>query len=173
MSTPYVGEIRLFSFSRIPTGWFACDGSAKSISEYQLLFTLLGATYGGDGVSTFCVPDLRGRIPVHQGTGPGLTNRVLGQGSGTETVTLLSTQMPQHTHGFAVTSNAANVATPANTVQFGALNMYTSNLANLTSYDLAPEAVGTVGGNQPHNNLMPTLAASFCIAWTGIFPSQQ
>lgn len=174
MSTPFVGEIRLFGFSRIPSGWFACDGSLKSISQYQLLYALIGTTYGGDGVNTFGVPDLRGQIPLHQGTGPGLTPRVLGQGGGTETVTLIPTQIPQHTHSFNVNTTAANVATPGNSVQPGAFNtMYSGNLTGLTSYDLAPAAVSSTGGSQPHNNLMPTLTASFCIAWEGIYPSRN
>ncbi|MEG1117467.1 MAG: tail fiber protein, partial [Janthinobacterium sp.] len=113
MSTPYVGEIRLFSFPRIPTGWFACDGSLKPISEYEVLYILLGTTYGGDGVNTFGVPDLRGQVPLHQGTGPGLTPRVMGQKGGSETVTLLQTQLPAHTHVVSALSSLATVNTPA------------------------------------------------------------
>lgn len=104
MTTPYVGEIRLFAFPRIPTGWFACDGSLKPIANNEVLFTLLGTTYGGDGVNTFAVPDLRGQVPLHMGTGPGLTNRPIGQRSGSESVTLLATQLPSHTHPFNVNS---------------------------------------------------------------------
>src|SRR5450830_1835958 len=107
MSTPYIGEIRLFAFPRIPNGWLACDGSSVSIADNETLFTLLGTTFGGDGVSTFGVPDLRGQVPVHQGTGPQLTTRVLGQNGGTEQVTLLATQLPQHTHEFNVSSALA------------------------------------------------------------------
>lgn len=177
MSTPYVGEIRLFSFPRIPTGWFACDGSLKPISEYEVLYILLGTTYGGDGVNTFGVPDLRGQVPLHQGTGPGLTSRVMGQKGGSETVTLLQTQLPAHTHVVSALSSLATVNTPAANTQLAAPvnndKMYTSSLTGLTTYALAPAATGSAGGNLPHENTMPTLTASFCIAWAGIFPSQQ
>lgn len=98
MGTPFIGEIRLFGFGRTPQGWQACDGSLLQISEYEPLYVLLGTAYGGNGTSTFAVPDLRGRVPVHQGQGPGLSNYVLAQRAGTETVTLTDLQMPAHTH---------------------------------------------------------------------------
>jgi len=177
MTTPYVGEIRLFSFPRIPTGWFACDGSLKPISDYQTLFVLLGTTYGGDGNQTFGVPDLRGQIPVHQGTGQGLTPRVLGQATGSETVTLLQTEMPQHTHTFQATTNAGTSTSPGPTFTTGAIgsdHLYLNNpTAPLTKVALAPAFVATAGTNAPHENLMPTLTLSICIAWAGIFPSQN
>ena len=177
MTTPYVGEIRLFSFGRIPSGWFACDGSLKSIAENEVLFALLGTTYGGDGVNTFAVPDLRGQVPLHMGTGPGLSNRVIGQRSGSESVTLLPTQLPLHTHPFNVNSTLATANVPAANLLLTAPSnndkMYTSDLTGLTAYALAPAATGATGGNLPHENTMPTLTASFCIAWAGIFPSQQ
>lgn len=177
MTTPYVGEIRLFAFPRIPTGWFACDGSLKPIANNEVLFTLLGTTYGGDGVNTFAVPDLRGQVPLHMGTGPGLTNRPIGQRSGSESVTLLATQLPSHTHPFNVNSTLATANVPANNLLLTAPSnndkMYTSNLTGLTAYALATTATGATGGNLPHENTMPTLTASFCIAWAGIFPSQQ
>lgn len=177
MTTPYVGEIRLFSFPRIPQGWFACDGSLKSIANNEVLYTLLGTTYGGDGVNTFAVPDLRGQVPLHQGIGPGLTPRVMGQKGGSETVTLLQTQMPAHTHVFSAISSLATSNTPGTSAQLAAPvnndKMYTSSLAGLTTYDMAPAATGSVGGGLPHDNTMPTLTASFCIAWAGIYPSQQ
>lgn len=177
MTTPYIGEIRLFSFPRIPSGWFACDGSLQPIANNEALYTLLGTTYGGDGVNTFGVPDLRGQLPVHQGTGPGLTARVLGQGGGNEQVTLQATQMPQHTHDFKVTSTLATNSVPGGALQLAAPanndKMYTSNLSGLTTYALSPAATTYTGGNQAHDNTMPTLTASFCIAWAGVFPSQQ
>lgn len=177
MTTPYVGEIRLFSFPRIPTGWFACDGSLKPIAEYEILYVLLGTTYGGDGVNTFAVPDLRGQLPLHMGTGPGLTTRVLGQRGGSESATLLATQLPQHTHPFNVNSTLATANVPAANLLLTAPSnndkMYTSDLTGLTAYALASTATGAAGGNLPHENTMPTLTASFCIAWAGIFPSQQ
>lgn len=177
MTTPYVGEIRLFAFPRIPSGWFACDGSLKSIAENEVLFTLLGTTYGGDGVNTFAVPDLRGQVPLHMGTGPGLSNRPLGQRSGSESVTLLPTQLPLHTHPFSVNSTLATSNVPAANLLLTAPSnndkMYTSDLTGLTAYALAPASTGATGGNLPHENTMPTLTASFCIAWAGIFPSPQ
>lgn len=177
MTTPYVGEIRLFGFPRIPTGWMACDGSLQSIANYQVLYTLLGTTYGGDGITTFGLPDLRGQVPLHQGTGLGLTPRVLGQVGGSENVTLLSGQMPAHNHGFMATTNAASAVSPGTTVQPGTLpsdHVYLQNITGTpTAIAMATNMIGQSGGNLPHNNIMPTLTLSFCIAWEGIFPSQS
>jgi microcystin-dependent protein len=175
MSDPYVGEIRMFGFSRVPAGWQACDGSLLPISQYEVLYMLLSTTYGGDGVNTFGVPDLRGRVPVEQGQGAGLTARVLGQVTGTETVTLSSGQLPAHTHFCTATTDAGTTATPGSSVTFGAIvadTMYTSDITGLTAYTLANASIGAQGGSQPHNNLMPTLSVPFCIATVGIFPSQ-
>jgi len=177
MSTPYVGEIRLFGFPRVPTGWFACDGSLQQISEYEVLFTLLGTTYGGDGVQTFGLPDMRGQVPLHQGTGPGLSPRVIGQQGGSESVTLLSGSMPAHSHPYAVATAIATATAPASSVQLGAAaggdKMYTTSLAGLTPFVMTPAAISNTGGSLPHDNTMPTLTVSFCIAWAGIFPSQS
>lgn len=176
MSTPYVGEIRLFGFPRIPTGWFACDGSLKPISQYEVLFALLGTTYGGDGQTTFGVPDLRGQLPMHQGNGAGLTPRVIGEASGSEQVTLLPNQLPAHSHPLLVTNSAANATAVGSTVQPGALatdTMYVTDLAGATPQPLAAGSVSPSGGGQPHDNLMPTQTVSFCIAWAGIYPSQS
>jgi len=177
MTTPYVGEIRLLSFPRIPTGWFACDGSLKSIADYQTLFMLLGTTYGGDGNQTFGVPDLRGQIPVHQGTGTGLTPRVLGQSTGFENITLTLSEIPQHTHSFQATTNPGTTTTPGPTLTTGAIgtdHLYlNSPTAPLTPIALAPAFIQGAGKSQPHENLMPTLTLSICIAWAGIFPSQN
>lgn len=176
MSTCYVGEIRLFGFPRIPNGWFACDGSLKPISQYEVLYTLLGTTYGGDGVTTFGLPDLRGQLPMHQGQGPGLTPRVIGEASGSEQVTLLPAQMPTHGHLLMATSSPANATVPGSTVQPGALaddTMYVTDMTGATPLLPAAASVSPSGGTQPHDNLMPTQAVSFCIAWAGIFPSQN
>lgn len=176
MTTPYVGEIRLFAFSRIPNGWFACDGSMQPISQYDVLYTLLGTTFGGDGVNTFGLPDLRGQVPLHMGTGQGLTTRVLGESGGVENVTLLTANMAAHTHAYAATSAQASASTPSSGVQLAALSgdqMYATDLTGARAFALEPSAVGQAGGNQPHENTMPTLTASFCIAWAGIFPSQN
>jgi microcystin-dependent protein len=140
---------------------------------------LLGTTYGGDGVNTFGVPDLRGQLPVHQGTGLGLTPRGLGQSGGSEQVTLLSTQMPGHTHIVMATSNAATTATPGTGVLPGSVaatpaeTMYVSDLTGAVAANLAPRSVTQTGGNSPHDNTMPTLTLSICIAWAGVFPSRN
>lgn len=176
MTAPFVGEIRLFGFSRVPTDWFACDGRLLPISDYQVLYTLIGTTYGGDGVQTFAVPDLRGRLPVHQGTGLGLPTVVIGQMGGTESVTLTTPQIPSHTHSFQATTNTANTFVPASSVQLGALTsdqMYANDVTGLSPYTQNPAAVSLVGGNLPHDNLMPTLTVSYCISAFGIYPSQS
>ncbi|RUL63398.1 phage tail protein [Dyella dinghuensis] len=174
MSTPFVGEIRLFSFTFAPVGWQLCDGSLLSISSNEVLYTLLGTTYGGDGVSTFAVPDLRGRVPVHQGTGNGLTPRVIGQIAGTESVTILNAQMPAHTHPFIAATSIATLNAPAATAELGGLGADTMYSATSAATIVSPASatVSQIGGNLPHDNLMPTLTASFCIALSGIFPSQ-
>lgn len=177
MSTPYIGEIRMFGFGTrgAPNGWQACDGSLLPISQYDALFALVGTIYGGDGQTTFAVPDLRGRVPIHQGQGPGLSNYVIGQRAGTETVTVLPTQMPAHTHTLAVTSAAATAASPGNSVMPGALSgetFYTSDITGATAVPMSAQSVSLAGGSQPHENCMPTLTVQYCIATQGIFPSQ-
>lgn len=175
MSTPYVGEIRMFGFGRTPNGWQACDGSLLPIAEYEVLYTLLGTTYGGDGVNTFGVPDLRGRLPIHQGQGPGLSNYVIGQKAGTENVTLVVQQMPAHTHTVVATSASATTGMPGTGVIPGAISgqtMYVTDTTGGAPFTLAASAVSTTNGSQPHENCMPTLTVQYCIAWAGIFPSQ-
>jgi microcystin-dependent protein len=176
MSTPYVGEIRMFGFPRIPTGWFACDGSLKSISNYETLYVLLGTTYGGDGIQTFAVPDLRGQVPLHHGTGRGLTPRVIGEASGSETVTLLTPQLPSHTHGYMATTTPSTSATPGSTVVLGSVGtdtMYLKDVTGAAAEVLGSLAIGPQGASLGHDNTMPTLTVSFCIAWAGVFPSQN
>ncbi|MDE2308219.1 MAG: phage tail protein [Xanthomonadaceae bacterium] len=175
MTTPYVGEIRLFAFPRIPSGWTACDGSLLPIAQYEVLYALLGTTYGGDGISTFAVPDLRGQLPLHMGTGPGLSPRVLGQAGGSENVSLATANLPPHTHAWAATSAAANANVPSAAVELGTVSgdtMYTTDVAGLQNFALNAGSISNTGGSQPHENTMPTLTASFCIAWDGIYPSQ-
>ena len=176
MSTPYIGEIRMFGFGTrgAPNGWQACDGSLLSIAEYTPLFSLIGTTYGGDGQTTFAVPDLRGRVPIHQGQGPGLSNYVLGQRAGTETVTVLPTQMPAHTHTLVVTSGAGAGVTPGNTTLPGSVSgdtFYASDITGATALPMSAQSTGIAGGSQPHENCMPTLTVQYCIATQGIFPS--
>ncbi|MBS0297076.1 MAG: phage tail protein [Proteobacteria bacterium] len=182
MSTPYVGEIRMFGFGRIPSGWFACDGSQQPISQYEALYTLLGTTYGGNGTTTFCVPDLRGAAPIHQGKGAGLSNYVIGQKAGTESITLLSSQLPNHSHAFLASQGAASTPNPGAGVLLG--NVAGNNPADTwyypananpmpTAVTMAPAAISQDGNGLPHDNCMPSLTVSFCIAWAGVFPSQN
>lgn len=176
MSTPYIGEIRLFGFSRVPTGWMSCDGSLQSIAQYDVLFALLGTTYGGDGQTTFALPDLRGQVPLHNGTGPGLTPRVIGEAGGSENVTLLSGQLPAHSHPFSATSLSATATAPGSTVELGAIagdTMYVTDLTGTTAVEMSPSSTSAAGGTQPHDNLMPTLTVQYCIASEGIFPPQS
>jgi microcystin-dependent protein len=177
MSTPYIGEIRMFAFGTrgAPNNWQACDGSLLPISEYDALFALIGTTYGGDGQTTFAVPDLRGRVPIHQGQGPGLSNYIIGQRAGTETVTVLPTQMPAHTHTLVVTSSAGGGVTPGNTVLPGSVSgdtFYASDITGATALPMSAQSTSLAGGSQPHENCMPTLTVQYCIATFGIFPSQ-
>ena len=177
MSTPYIGEIRMFGFGTrgAPNGWQACDGSLLPISEYDALFALIGTTYGGDGQTTFAVPDLRGRLPIHQGTGPGLSTYVLGQRAGTETVTVLPTQMPAHTHTMVATTGAATATTPGTGLLPGAVTgdtFYVNTITGNNAAAMSTQMVSMAGGSQPHENCMPTLTVQYCIATQGIFPSQ-
>lgn len=173
MSEPYLGQIISVGFNFAPRGWAMCNGQLLPISQNDALFALLGTTYGGDGITTFGLPNLQSRIAIHQGQGPGLQNYVLGQASGTETVTLTTNQMPAHTHpAMAVAGNADK--TTANG------NLWATESAGATSFysDGAPDgpmnaqAISAAGGNQPHDNLMPYLCMTYVIALEGIFPSQ-
>jgi microcystin-dependent protein len=178
MTTPYVGEIRMFGFSRVPTGWAPCDGRLLAIAQYDVVYALLGTTYGGDGVNTFGLPDLRGQLPIHQGQGLGLQPYIIGQRAGTESVTLTTAQTPIHTHPMYATANSVTTGTPGNQVVPGALggtdSMYATDLSGATPLTLQPTSVANAvpTGNQPHDNSMPTLTVSFCIALFGVYPSQ-
>ncbi|MDH5822687.1 tail fiber protein [Luteimonas sp. RD2P54] len=175
MSTPFVGEIRMFGFGRTPLGWQACDGSLLPISEYEMLFMLVGTTYGGDGQNTFGVPDLRGRLPVSQGQGPGLGNYTLGQTGGAETVTLTQTQLPAHSHPLQATTATATAVTPGPGLLPGAVGgdtFYVSTTAGNTAAAMSSQMLRPMGGSQPHENCMPTLTVQYCIATEGVFPQQ-
>ena len=179
----FVGEIQIFGFNFAPKGWAQCNGQLLPISQNQALFSLLGTTYGGDGIRTFQLPNLQGRLPMGQGAGPGLTPRVPGQTFGEENHLLLSSENPNHTHSVAAISNptlANNTDVPGPT-QFLAQTTFSGSAGAITNVyvaDPAPgnpmsgSAVGSVGG-QPHSNLMPLLALNFCIALNGIFPSRN
>ncbi|WP_126946887.1 tail fiber protein [Xanthomonas sp. BRIP62409] len=174
MATPFIGEIRMFGFGRTPQGWQACDGSLLQISEYEPLYLLLGTAYGGNGTSTFGVPDLRGRLPIHQGQAPGLSNYPLAQSAGTETVTLIDLQMPAHTHTAQATTAAATATAPVGLLPAavsGSL-FYVSDTTGGTTLAMSAQSTSFSGGGQPHENRMPTLTVQYCIATTGIFPQQ-
>jgi microcystin-dependent protein len=172
---PFIGEIRLLPYNFAPVDWQDCDGSLLSIATYDALYALIGTTFGGDGQNTFGVPDLRGRLPIHAGTGNGLSPYNLGQVGGSETVTLTAAQLPAHIHAAMATSGAASTGTPGAGTEPGAISgdaMYTSDITGLTSYPAAATMIGPAGGSQPHDNTMPTLTVRFCIALNGVWPSQ-
>jgi prepilin-type processing-associated H-X9-DG protein len=171
MGQPYVGEIRIFAGNFAPANWLFCDGSVLPISEYETLFQLIGTTYGGDGQNTFALPDLRGRIPIHLGAGPGTSNRFLGEPGGVEAVTLDASGLPAHTHGWRASSGPAQAtAGPVGSVtaSTGSTLLYGSGAPGS---QLAPQAVLAAGGNQPHDNVAPYLCVNFIISLFGIFPS--
>jgi microcystin-dependent protein len=171
MAQAYLGEIRLFAGTFAPQDWALCNGQLLAISENDALFNLLGTTYGGDGESTFALPDLQSRIPIHVGTGAGLPSYVIGQNGGVETVTLTAQQVAAHTHMLQASSAAATTRSPANAVPALAdREVYNSGTTLVTG---GTDALGSTGGSQPHDNIGPYLALTFIIALEGIFPSQN
>lgn len=174
MADPFVGEIRMFGGTFAPLGWAFCNGQLLSISDYQTLFAVLGTTYGGDGQTTFGLPNLVGRLPLHQGTSPSTgTPYALGQSAGTETVTLQTQHLPAHGHALNATSAAAGQASPAGQLpaNLGAgARIYASVPSGVP---MAPQSIGPAGGGQPHANMMPFLAVSFIIALDGLFPTSN
>lgn len=170
MSQPYIGEIRMFGGNFAPAGWALCDGQLLPISQNNALFNLIGTTYGGDGQTTFGLPDLRGRMPIHQGTNSSGNSYVIGQSGGAEQVTLTVLQIPTHSHPAAAQSGNGTQAVPDNGVWAqSSLNQYSANNANS---NMNPASIGPTGGSQPHENRMPYLAVNFIISLFGIFPSQ-
>lgn len=172
MSLPFVGEIRLFAGNFAPSGWMLCDGSVLSIAENETLFVLIGTTYGGDGESTFALPDLRGRVPMHQGTGPGLSTRQIGQTGGVETVTLTPSQIPSHTHVMQATRTAASSSSGVAGSLTGAASTTAFYGSTPGGGALAGQALLPAGSGMPHNNMAPFVGVNFIIALFGIFPSQ-
>lgn len=168
MAQPYVGEIRIFAGNFAPAGWMFCEGQEVPISEWETLFNLIGTTYGGDGQSTFALPDLRGRIPLHQGSG-----FILAETGGAEEITLTINQIPQHSHTLVGTNNMANSAVPSPAVMPGI-----AQAATITPYGTDNPAIAlnaassnSLGGSQPHTNFQPYLCVNFIISLFGIFPS--
>jgi microcystin-dependent protein len=166
MAQPYVGEIRMFAGNFAPAGWMFCEGQLLPISEYETLFNLIGTTYGGDGQSTFALPDLRGRIPIHQGNG-----FTLAETGGVETVTLTVSQIPAHSHPFLASSGLASQPNPGGNVAAEA-TLFNPYLNAAPTAAMAPQSIGSTGGSQPHNNFQPYLCVDFIISLFGIFPSQ-
>ena len=166
MSQPYVGEIRMFGGTFAPAGWALCEGQLFSISENDTLFNLIGTTYGGDGQQTFALPDLRGRIPVHQGG-----FNPLGARGGTETTTLTVQQIPQHSHTLLASASPGFLASPASST-FAAHRDHKAFTQGAPSSALAPTAMLAAGGSQPHENMPPYLCVNFIISLFGVFPSQ-
>lgn len=172
MSEPFVGEIRMFAGNFAPRGWAFCDGQLLAVSQNDALFSLLGTIYGGDGRTTFGLPDLRGRIPIHAGTGPGLSPRRLGAKFGTEEETITVNQLPSHRHDWRAATAGANALSPQNhNLGQTQADIYRADLDNPSN--LATQAMTGVGGSQSHNNLMPFLCVNFIIALFGIYPSRQ
>lgn len=183
MADPFVAEIRIFAFNFAPRGWAQCNGQLLPISQNTALFSLLGTTYGGDGRSTFALPNLMGSIPLHVGRnqpGPGLSIYDLGQQSGTENVTLLQTDIPQHTHAPTVTSaNATVTGSTSNQMAKpfkGSLQSSSTGLlysSHAPQTQMSPQSIAPQGGSQAHNNVMPTLVLNYCIAMQGVFPARN
>ena len=167
MSQPYVGEIRMFAGNFAPVGWVFCDGSLLGISQFDTLFNLIGTTYGGDGQQTFAVPDLRSRVPVHQG--PGYT---LAQPGGAETVTLTTQQIPAHSHNAIASSGQAGQASPSNASWASNSNLKPFNAGTAVNALMASTNIGPSGGSQPHDNMLPFQAINYILSLYGVFPSQ-
>ena len=171
MGQPFIGEIRMFAGSFAPAGWAMCQGQTMPISQNETLFNLIGTTYGGDGQSTFDLPNLSGRVPIHQGTNAG-TTFTIGESAGVEQVTLTTQQIPQHSHAFlasldnATDSPAGPAVVPGNSAQVKIYSLFP------VASSLAANALQPVGGSQPHENMMPYLVITFIIALFGLFPQQ-
>ncbi|QNN43773.1 phage tail protein [Pedobacter roseus] len=175
LDSNYVGEIRMFAGTFAPVNWHLCDGATLPISQNEVLYTLLGTTYGGDGVTTFAIPDLRGRVPVHMGTGPGLTPVVLGQKSGTEQVTMTVSQMASHTHPLMAQSAEGNANLPTNNAFANTGSTDPDFAPNTVTPDvvMGSQSVSSAGGNVPFGISQPSLAVNYIIALNGIYPARN
>ena len=171
MSEPFIGEIRMFAGNFAPLGWALCDGQLLAISENEALFTLIGTIYGGDGQTTFGLPDLRSRIPIHRGAGPGLSGRVLGERGGTEDVTLTLNQMPSHSHAMFATGDLAGRGDPSAALRARSEFPAYSDPTPLVA--MQNDTVAAVGGSQPHVNMQPFMCVHFIIALYGIYPPRN
>nr|WP_293833242.1 tail fiber protein [uncultured Arsenicibacter sp.] len=177
---PFIGTVCLFAFNIVPRGWAICDGRLLSIAQNQALYTLILTTYGGDGVTTFALPDLRGRVPNGRGQGPGLSDYVMGEVAGQEQVSLLLSNMPQHNHflvaseGQATTNDPQGsfLARPTGVLDSGEGTVTVKSYGSQGMTTMNPTAIGMAGGGLPHNNMQPYLTMNYCIALQGIYPSQ-
>lgn len=173
MADPFVAEIRIFPFNFAPKGWAFCDGQLMPLSQNTALFSLLGTTYGGDGKSNFALPDLQGRAPMQPGQGPGLSLHDLGETGGSETVSLLASEIPSHSHQLrANTLDLADTNVVSSSASF-ALSAGGTLYQSAPNANASPEALTPAGGDQPHNNMMPYLTLNFCIALQGVFPPRN
>ena len=178
MSDPFVAEIRMFGFNFAPIGWATCDGQLMPIAQNTALFSLLGTTFGGNGVTTFGLPNLQGCAVMHSGQGPGLTNHFLGEVSGDATVTLLQSEIPSHNHQLMVSTNQADEDGSKNPGNMAlgrgqaSATLY-AQFPSGTPVTMHPQALGVTGAGLPHNNMMPSLTMNFCIALQGIFPARN
>jgi microcystin-dependent protein len=168
MADPFVAEIRIFPFNFAPRGWAWCDGQLLPLSQNTALFSLLGTTYGGDGKSNFALPDLQGRAPMQPGQGPGLSLHDLGETGGSETVSLLESEIPAHSHALRGSNLVSDSPAPSGNALARFPNAYQTSASGLVA--MAPESLAPAGGDAPHNNMMPYLTFYFCIALQGVFP---
>ena len=173
MANPFLAEIRITGFNFAPTGWALCNGQLMPISQNTALFSLLGTTYGGDGKSTFALPNLQGSAPMHPGQGPGLSLHDLGETGGSDSVTLLQSEMPGHSHSLNISTQPAVARQPGAqlTAVATGVGLYGPNTGGTTS--LAPQAASVAGGSLPHNNMQPFLTLNFIIALQGVFPARS
>lgn len=173
MADPFLAEIRIYPFNFAPSGWAFCDGQLLPLSQNTALFSLLGTTYGGDGKSSFALPNLQGRAPMHPGQGPGLSLHDLGETGGSEAVTLLASEMPAHAHTLRAVNASASLNAPAGDRALArSSGGFAFQQSPANPVNLAAEALAVAGGGLPHNNLMPYLTLSFCIALQGVFPQR-
>lgn len=169
---PFVAEIRIFPFNFAPKGWAFCDGQILPLSQNTALFSLLGTTYGGDGKSNFALPNMQGNAPMHPGQGPGLSLHDLGETGGSDTVTLLESEIPSHSHTLMADNNNAllNIPAPNESLSRSVGALVYCNITNQNIVTMSDNTVAPAGGDQPHNNLMPYLTLNFCIALQGVYP---
>lgn len=174
MSEPFLGEIKMFAGSFAPRSWALCDGQLLAVAQNDALFSLLGTIYGGDGRTTFGLPDMRGRIPIHAGSGPGLTPRNIGSKSGTENETLVVNQLPNHTHTLQANTQAGAQGDAAGTTPSqSTVGVYLQSPNPLSIRQLKAASISQVGSSQRHNNMMPFLCINFIIALAGVYPSRN